>query len=55
MTAAAQGCGDALSRHSRAFLEGVDFAQVTSVEAFEAAARAYLALQPLPACLSPGG
>jgi hypothetical protein len=53
MTAAAQGCGDALSRHSRAFLEGIDFAQVSSVEAFEAAAKAYLAEQPLPVCVSP--
>ncbi len=54
LTAAAQRCGEALARHSRAFLDGVDFAQVTSVEAFEAAARAYLVVQPLPACVSPG-
>jgi hypothetical protein len=51
LTESARTCGGALSTHSKAFLDGVDFDVVKDVPAFKAAATKYLADRPLPACL----
>lgn len=50
-TEAAKACGATLATHTKAFLDGLDFGAVTSVEAFAAAEAAYLQRAPLPACL----
>lgn len=51
LTARARSCGGALSAHTKAFVDGLDFAKVTDIPALKDAARAFLAARPLPACL----
>jgi hypothetical protein len=53
LTRTGQACGAAVEAHSRAFLDSLDFGAVTTVEAFTAAAKAYLSRRPLPECVSP--
>lgn len=53
MTATGQRCGETIQRHTRAFLDSVDFEAVTSVETFSAAAAAWLTTHPQPHCVSP--
>ncbi len=51
LTKAARACGAALTAHTRAFLDGVDWDRVKDVPAFKAAARGFLGHTPLPSCL----
>jgi hypothetical protein len=51
ITPAAKACGATLVGHTRAFVDGVDWAAVTTVPAFKSAASAYLRDHPLPECL----
>ncbi|MDP3502124.1 MAG: hypothetical protein Q8S33_17435 [Myxococcales bacterium] len=53
MTPMGQRCGDEVQRHTHAFLEQVRFETVTSVEAFDQAARSWLAAHALPSCVTP--
>ncbi len=53
VTKTGQACGDAVQAHTKAFLDGVDFAVATTVEAFEVSAKTYLSTHPLPACVTP--
>lgn len=53
VTKTGQACGDAVQAHTKAFLDGVDFAVATTVEAFEASAKTYLSTHPLPSCVTP--
>jgi len=53
LTESAGKCGGALSTHTKAFIDGVDFDVVKDVPAFKAAAAKYLAGHPLPSCLPP--
>lgn len=51
ITAPARACGAALVAHTRAFLDQVEWGQVSDLSAFAAAVNAYKAAHPLPACL----
>jgi len=53
LTPTGQRCGDEVQRHTRAFLGQVPFETVTTVEAFEQAAHAWLTSHALPACVAP--
>lgn len=53
VTKTGQACGDAVQAHTKAFLDGVDFAAATTVESFEASAKTFLSAHPLPACVTP--
>ena len=52
-TPTGRACGAALTAHTRAFLDQVDFGRVATVESFQAAVAAWLAARPLPACFTP--
>lgn len=53
LTSTGQRCGAEVQRHTRAFLDQVPFETVTTVEAFEQAARSWLAVHALPPCVTP--
>lgn len=50
-TPSARTCGATLARHTRAFLDGVDWAAVEDLEAFATAVTDYKRRSPLPPCL----
>lgn len=51
LTRAAKRCGGDLTRHTEAFIDGLDFTEVTTVPALKVAAERYLRASPLPSCL----
>lgn len=51
LTPRAQRCGAELARHTERFIGGLDWAVVVDVPALKRAASAFLAAEPLPACL----
>lgn len=51
ITSKARACGGDLTAHTKAFIDGLDFAKVTDVAALKRAASAYLNDKPLPSCL----
>ena len=51
LTDSAKSCGATLVGHTRAFLDGVKWAEVKDVPAFKVAAHEYLEKSPLPECL----
>lgn len=51
LTVRARECGASLASHTEAFVDGIDFAEVTDVAGLKRAAAAYLAASPLPPCL----
>ena len=51
ITPAAQACGGELVKHSKQFLDGVDWDRVKDVPAFKAAASSFLEKSPHPSCL----
>lgn len=53
LTDSARQCGASLTSHTKAFIEGIDFAKVTDVAGLKLAAAVYLARSPLPPCLPP--
>jgi hypothetical protein len=54
LTSSGKACGDALSKHSRAFLDGVDWDQVKDLASFAQAVADFKRKTPIPACLPQG-
>jgi hypothetical protein len=54
-TPAGRACGDTLTAHTRAFLDAVEWEQVTTVAQLKAFAAEWLGAHPLPACMRADG
>jgi hypothetical protein len=51
ITGSARACGGDLASHTKAFVDGLDFAVVTDIPALKRAAATYLGAKPFPSCL----